>query len=99
MRAKNDLRSSNWPTLVITVTEEHIRRGRQRWVTRCPIALALNDRHPSDKGWTVSNDHAICWRSPLPTWHLLPKEAIDFIQAFDKGEAVGAFAFRLEAAL
>jgi hypothetical protein len=82
--------------LIGTVAHHHILRGNARSCGLCPIALALNEQHPRQGGWRVTNDHA-CYPYGGGLMQIpLPSSCIDFIQAFDSGAHVEPFTFQLQ---
>jgi hypothetical protein len=83
-------------TLVVNVSQEHIRLGKATRCTRCPIALALEGQH-SREGWfwaVFSYDAVYCreegWASEV---YALPETAQYFIQQFDAERSVAPFTF------
>ncbi len=73
----------------IDVTQNHIDGGKRRAPSECPISLAC-----ADKG---------LYASVTPKWAcidgvdiMLPLTATAFVLAFDRGEPVQPFSFRIE---
>lgn len=81
--------------ITIHVTQEDIEKGRRDDVCWCPIALAakraglkgveVDASQDANKSWGWLWTTNECFR--------LPKEAIDFISAFDSSEPVQPFSF------
>lgn len=74
----------------ITVTEEHIRRGRRRACSACPLALAISEA----VGMRMEVGVLSTWCDPAKLI-TLPEEAQEFIDRFDRGRKVHPFSFEL----
>lgn len=77
----------------ITVTEEHIKKGKRQSCIECPIALAINDAAVFStravvKHVSVREDNSLL---TIP----LPRKATSFIYHFDAAEPVEPFSFHL----
>lgn len=84
----------------VTVTKEHIRKGKRSSCTKCPVHLALEPYFGED--FTVFTD-GIEFPAPnnwyctkwLPTPIPLPPDARSFIYDFDEKQPVKPFTFYL----
>lgn len=83
----------------IRVTAEHIEQGERNNPMACPIALAIIEQHWREAEVDVIDGHAYASGDSVgPADYLkadLSDEADDFVNAFDKGEAVQPFEFPL----
>lgn len=73
----------------ITVTQEHIDKGKRKDHKCCPIALALKEaglRNPSVvPGWATYQDFDWGGKRRTTQHRRLPTVAINFVVKFDKG--------------
>ncbi len=77
--------------MTIHVTAEHIMCGEKRRTSSCPIALAATDQ--GLQGVEVGL-YSMRWGTDGQIY-CLPKEAINFREAFDEGEQVSPFSFEI----
>lgn len=79
--------------MIIEVSRHAISAGIRSSPMNCPVALALSKY----LGKTISVEPfegEFCWREAYSaTKHRLPKEAVDFIRAFDAGKDVAPITF------
>lgn len=81
-------------TIVVNVSESHIRRGVNHHSGNCPIALAL--RSMRYKAVEVWNDGVFVHRGKTMFYADLPIRAQKFIKKFDDGDkSVKPFSFRI----
>ena len=76
--------------LIVDVTSQDIKRGKRKYISCCPIALALKRSLPG-KRIAVGSDITFIGDG-LAT---LPKQARTFIERFDNSESVKPFKFKL----
>ena len=73
----------------VTVTEEHINKGKQKSLCDCPIALAVKEQFSTNNvlvGGTLIID-SMCS-------YYCPDEVLEFIQNFDNDKEVFSFTFK-----
>lgn len=85
--------------MLIEVTSEDIKNGKDCDGARCPIALAVMRKHP--KAMTVyisANGIIIYLKSKIKTYNKIPKEVALFIMKFDfyGPKYVNPFTFKLD---
>ena len=85
----------------ITVTAEHITRGRPGVGSGCAIALALLDAFPGATDTCVGDYAGVFYGGgdeldDRDVWSLLPGEARHFVRDFDDGQPVEPFTFTLD---
>ena len=80
--------------LTVDVTKEDINQGRACSAGFCPIALALR-RHPGLKVVGIGREEIYTHSFYAPRLRL-PRKAQRFIVAFDHGEPVAPFTFKLK---
>ena len=81
---------------LIPVTEEHIKNGKAKDPSCCPVALAVKERMAVKdvfaNCYTIRGDidysHGFCVRAPDSVY--------DFITKYDRGEPVEPFSFDLD---
>jgi hypothetical protein len=90
-------------TVTVSVTQEHIDRGRPGQCAACPIALALAEAMPYATHIEVYGSpddgtpaFAEVWSGALKCHFRLPAEADAFIAAFDDEHPVAPFTFVVE---
>lgn len=74
----------------VKITEEHIRSGKPRTITLCPIALALKDKFPYSSVRVGADDVSID-----DSEYNLSKEARRFVDRFDHEKPVAPATFIL----
>lgn len=87
--------------MVISVTQNHITRGRRNNCYSCPIALAIIDATGCNK--VVVNEDSVYYSyyeedgTHRGFYHRLPRSAMKFVKEFDEseGEACRPFKFKL----
>jgi hypothetical protein len=86
----------------ITVTQEHIDRGKRGKCDSCPIALAILDDVSIDEAKVGAIIATISRKKPIISWsrvstedYYLPQSAIDFVRKFDDSSHVEPFSFEL----
>jgi hypothetical protein len=80
----------------ISVTAEHIAKGRPGDCRFCPVALAVEDAFPGTNCW-VARDTLTLYsngRQRLRVPH--PGTVLKFIRAFDSADPVEPFTFELD---
>lgn len=79
----------------IQVTAKDIQEGRPGKVCACPIAIAGSRAYgcTMEVGNTLMGPHE---ELHCRNWGLLPKEAREFVTAFDNGRSVQPFEFEIE---
>ncbi len=86
--------------ITVTVTQEHIDRGRRRGCSDCPVALAILAAVPGLSGVDVMNPdlgYTLLFDGSGGASTLkLPQPACDFIYRFDAGLDVSPFTFAAE---
>lgn len=82
----------------IEVTQERIDRGKRQHACVCPVALALIPHMPKGTTFYVREyglevcEHVF----DANKWQVnFPREVVEFITAFDRGDPVSPFAFEL----
>ena len=82
-------------TYTINVTEEHISQGTRNAPAHCPIAQAIEDVFEDPTTYADVNEEEI---GVYPDFLVgVPNTVVQaFIRAYDAGEAVKPFTFRLE---
>jgi hypothetical protein len=80
-------------TITIKVTKGDIERGIPMNCSRCPIALAANRAGLVD----ASVSYRVLWtgKDGYSKRSAIPRSALRFMAAFDKGRPVKPFSFRL----
>lgn len=79
-------------TIMVKVTQKHIRNGSMREGSSCPIALGLHDCGFKD----VAVGY-FTWQIPGGRIFKLSQSATKFIARFDNGKPVHPATFRLQA--
>lgn len=84
--------------ILVTVKWKHIRTGKSRNRTRCPIALALREQGLVGEGSILLVDESEVEYEENGFFHFstLPRSAQRFIQKFDQHKPVKPFRFILE---
>lgn len=79
----------------VRVTADHIKRGKRRSESSCPIALALCEKLQveTQRGTSVGQMHLTVKGVRLLS--KVPKKIVQFIEAFDKGSKVKPFTFTI----
>jgi hypothetical protein len=87
----------------ISVTQDHIKKGRKASCGHCPIALALKDAGLKDISVeshhvTIHNGRKYIENGKECAYHriLVPYEVTHFIYDFDNGRKVETFEFELD---
>lgn len=78
--------------MVIEVTQEHINNAVPRYVSACPVALALKDA--TGTPYCVTGPE--CRKETGIDYIPLPPEVHEFVKHFDNGEPVGPFVFEVK---
>lgn len=88
----------------VSVTSEHLSRGRRGSPCSCPVALAIGDAHPGT--WSVTGPFAYLttdelygkehFRSALTLVYVLPPDVTDRVVRLDRGEQVAPFEFEVQ---
>lgn len=79
--------------MLIEVTAEHIRKGKPGNCYHCPIARALHDATKLD--WSVGMWGCCVQNIRALGYIKLSKNVKEFLKAFDNGEPVQPFRFRI----
>lgn len=80
--------------VTINVTQAHINKGLKARCNGCPIALAIKEALGWDDAWVDCGAITIGEPGHL-TQVLLPERVIRWYEAFDKGETVRPFSFKI----
>lgn len=81
----------------VRVTKTDIKEGVPESTSYCPIARALERRHPRRTAEVgINGDEVYIYEAARAYIATLPLEACDFIHAFDAGELVEPFAFDMD---
>lgn len=81
----------------IEVTSGHIRRGEQQNSCACPIALAIKEQWPGLVTEIEVLMEAVNVDVPGGVYHAeMPRNAGNFVEAFDFGTEVAPFSFELD---
>ncbi len=78
----------------ITVTAEHIAKGKIKACRECPVALAIRECFPDTEDFyiVVGNTFVNIHRKE----YILPEEVSMYIRAFDAGKSILPFEFELD---
>lgn len=84
--------------VTVTVTQDHIDKGRRESMMRSPIALAVLDSVPAATAAVEYHEAVDIWLRgrPEPVECGLPPEAQAFASGFDNGEECGPVTFTLQ---
>jgi hypothetical protein len=92
-------RGGNLKGNILSVTREHIKKGKAGDCGKCPVALALLDGLPNATKVSVDEDSIIVVEAKgngrTVSYHV-PRSVERFINNFDDEEPVKPFAFKLE---
>jgi hypothetical protein len=86
-------------SLLVTVTLDHIRRGKRGKCGECPGALAIMEAAPTLFAAVAVNTHSIDLWFMSPKYRriaLTPQPLRAFVKLFDAGNSVEPFSFHLE---